>query len=208
MVEMQNTGATAMPKLASVQRLISEIRDIHAQESDLPSRWQKIADKMPPVLTDPQLALSADQWPTMGTTEAAVLNEGGGPFNLLFYEDADYGFVINGAALSANVHGAAHSHAPTWTAFGVVSGTQDVLHLQRQSETDARLVPGARQQVKAGFAEVVDPEMTHAEITGDGRCTMLIVRSQRIGDFLQDMYNPDTGELIRHKGPRQIPYDL
>jgi hypothetical protein len=62
--------------------------------------------------------------------------------------------------------------------------------------------------VAPGYVDVVPPHEPHAETSGDRPTVAIIVRSERIGGFLQNMYDPNTGAVEHRPGPAQIPFPL
>jgi predicted metal-dependent enzyme (double-stranded beta helix superfamily) len=189
-----------MPQLPALNTFIEQTRAVYAETLDEATRWSRIGALLPALLRDSDMIRKAEKWPADPGTNHDY-------FNLLFYEDPAYGFVVNGMTMVAGLRAIQHDHAPTWTAFGVVSGSEEIVHFRRTGP-DGRLTETGRFQVGAGFSEVVPPDLVHSENVGPEPTAMLIVRSARIGDFLQNMYDPETGALIRRKGPRQVPYAL
>ena len=78
--------------LPAVARFVAALRGLHANEADEAARWNAAAQELKELLDDPELKSHAEGWPT----SPAKLGLEGKHANLLFYEDPDYGFVING----------------------------------------------------------------------------------------------------------------
>jgi hypothetical protein len=76
-----------------------------------------------------------------------------------------------------------------------------------QSER-AVLEPAGEYIVAPGYVDVVPPHEPHAEIAGDGRTVAVIVRSERVGGFPQNMYDLATGRIERRPGPLSVPHPL
>ena len=63
---------------------------------------------MAPLLSDPELKKSSQKWPLTVENVPKVKN-------LLFYEDPDYGFVLNATVRKANSVTSVHDHGDNWT---------------------------------------------------------------------------------------------
>ena len=129
--------------------------------------------------------------------------------NLLFYEDPDYGFVMN--ALIKNPGGSAlvHDHGPAWTIYGLVAGTERIVRFAANERDDGKFDITERRSDNCGPGDVdiVPPEEIHSEYAGAEKSIAFIVRSQRSGTFEQYRYM-DDGTRVVIRGPEQIPYDL
>src|SRR5437773_2583040 len=111
----------------SVDRFISGMRELFAKEQDLDKRWAAVPPILKDLLADPDLQKGCWQWPTPGRVE----NRGG---NLIFYEDPDYGFVINGQVHEAGKNTepkAAHDHGKIYTAYGLLDGHERIIVYER-----------------------------------------------------------------------------
>ena len=62
--------------------------------------------------------------------------------------------------------------------------------------------------MKPGFVDVVPPGIIHAEYAGNDRTVAVIIRSERVGSFPQNMFDPRTGAVTQAPGPEQLPYAL
>jgi predicted metal-dependent enzyme (double-stranded beta helix superfamily) len=178
---------------------------IWAEERDDAQRWGRVREIMPILLDDPALKSEALQWPLTQTTD-------GRASNLLLYEDPDRGFVINALVKGPNTGTPVHDHAHTWTAYGVIAGTERVVRYEvvagDQHGEHATLRAASEYDVSPGFVDVVPPDEPHAEYSGDERTVAIIVRSERVGSFPQNMYDLESGGIERRPGPAQIPFSL
>lgn len=133
--------------------------------------------------------------------------------NLLLYEDADYGFVVNAVVRCAGRKGGIHDHAHAWTAYGVLDGKEE---LSRYTRLDDGKKDGYCEvrcdSVTAGVRGVVDlvpPFAIHAENGGKDRSVAVIVRSERlVGKVLQGRYKPETSSYYQGEGPTQVPWEI
>jgi predicted metal-dependent enzyme (double-stranded beta helix superfamily) len=166
-------------------------------------RWQKIGALMPMLTASKALQESAKAWPVPGP-------EAKRPQNLLFYEDPDYGFVINGLIKAPRSGTPVHDHAHTWTVYAVLEGEEHVVRYRKTNagKDTAELEKTDDYIVGNGYVDVVPPGVIHAEYAGDARTVAVIVRSERVGGFLQGMFDPATGKMSQAPGPEQVPYRL
>lgn len=188
----------------AIERFTTAMRELFAQPCEDAERWRRVGDLLPILLDDPELRASAATWPTTQYGNAAT--------NLLFYEDPDFRFVINGLVKEPNAATPIHDHAHTWTAYGVIEGSEKVLRYaiaagNRDGE-QVRLAPAGEYTVAPGYVDVVPPHEPHAEIASNGRTVAVIVRSERVGGFPQNMYDLDTGRIERRPGPIPVPHAL
>ena len=94
----------------------------------------------------------------------------------------------------------------------VIEGTERVLRYNVAAgdigSDYAVLAPAGEYVVAPGYVDVVPPRAPHAEIAGEGRTVAVIVRSERVGGFPQNMYDLATGGIVRRPGPASIPHSL
>ncbi len=118
--------------------------------------------------------------------------------NLLFYEDPDYKFVINGLIKAPHTRTQIHDHAHNWTLYGVLDGTESIERYERvddRSKPDyAEIRKSVNVKVGAGKIDLVPPYEIHAEESGDERTVAIIVRAEKAGGFLQGRYDPVTNK--------------
>lgn len=196
----------ASPMLPAAQAFVDKMRALFAQPMDDTERWAKARTLHAGLLADPQVKEHAKTWPESLVTE-------GKPGNLLFYEDADHGFVINALIKKAGVDSSVHDHGKSWTLYGVLEGGETVARFERTDEggegaATATLDNLGEHQVTLGYIDSVPPWEIHAEYNGPHRTVGLIVRSQRSGTFIQNRYDPETGRVEQYNGPVQIPFRL
>ncbi len=183
---------------------VEAARALWREELSAEERWRKIGLLLPMLLESEALRESARSWPAPGPQSRRAQN-------LLFYEDPDYRFVINGLVKRPGDDTPVHDHAHTWTVYGVLSGEERVVRFRRVddgSQPRATLEPIGDYVVAPGYVDVVPPGLLHAEYAGDDRTVAIIVRSERVGGFPQNMVDPHTHALTQAPGPEQIPYRL
>ena len=181
-----------------IDKCVTDMRSLYAQPLDEAERWRRIGPVLKDLLADPELIASAASWPT---TQWAS--------NLLFYEDPDYKFVINGLIKAAGSTTPTHDHAHVWVAYGVIEGAEQVMRYNVLSADDQRaeLELDSAYLVEPGFVDVVPPHQPHAE-TSLKRTVSVILRSETVGSFPQRTFNHETGQIIWRTGPKPVPYHL
>ena len=176
------------------------------QDMPEPERWTRISEVLEATLADPELQAAAQSWPKSHDRTNNRYT------NLLFYEDPDFGFVINGLVKDETGRTPVHDHGHAWVAYGLLEGAETVLrYLEPQSEgstDEGRMAPDERISLAAGEVDLVPPWTFHAEQAETERTVAVMVRSAGVGKFAHRRLNPDTGETYDHPGPHQIPYDL
>jgi predicted metal-dependent enzyme (double-stranded beta helix superfamily) len=189
----------------AVTRFIAAARQLHAEEKDPAKRWEKITPLLQELLADPSLKEQAKRWP-------ACAQGGERAENLIFYEDPDYKFVINGLIKSPSTRTQIHDHAHNWTLYGVLDGTETIERYERiddRSKPDyAEVRQTARVKVGPGKIDLVRPYEIHAEESSDERTVAIIVRAEKAGGFLQGRYDPKDNKYWQGYGPKQIPFEL
>ena len=90
---METQTATATQRQTSGEcakdRFIRKTRELFAKETDLDKRWNGLRPILAELLADPAMLAASKTWPD-------CVPANGRAENLLFYEDPDYGFAING----------------------------------------------------------------------------------------------------------------
>lgn len=202
--------------LEAVRRLVDEVRGLCASSLSPEQRWTEAAARVRWLLADPALHEHARSWPI----SPAVLGLQGKHANLLFYEDPDYGFVLNGLIKRADARTTIHDHGRSHTIYGVVFGAEkvaryrvdDSVALDGAAEPGllgrARVTATEEVDVGAGHVDYIAPWEVHAEFNGSATTAALILRSQRSGTFVQNIFHADSGAVEQYHGPRQIPYVL
>jgi predicted metal-dependent enzyme (double-stranded beta helix superfamily) len=195
---MSNAAAkTAVPPL--IAPFVTAARALWSEPLSDAERWRKIGELMPMLTGSPDLQASAKAWPAPDPSAKR-------PVNLLFYEDPDHGFVINGLVKPAHAGTPVHDHAHTWTVYAVLEGEEHVVRYQQGD--GAVLTKTGDYTVGNGYVDVVPPGVIHAEYAGDERTVAVIIRSERVGGFMQHMFDPATGAVSEAPGPEQQPYRL
>lgn len=191
--------------MSAVQKFIASARQLHAEESDPAKRWEKMTPLLQELIADPEVREQSKHWPdcSQGGERAE---------NLLFYEDRDYKFVINGLIKAPHTRTAIHDHAHNWTLYGVLDGSESI---ERYDRLDDGSKPGYAEvrksvnvKVGAGKIDLVPPYAIHAEESGEERTVAIIVRAEKAGGFLQGRYDPATNKYWQGYGPKQLPFEL
>ena len=190
--------------MSAVQKFIASARKLHAEEKDAAKRWEKMTPLLRELLADPSVREQSKSWPTCSQTDRAQ--------NLLFYEDPDYKFVINGLIKAPKSRTQIHDHAHNWTLYGVLDGNETIERYERlddRSKPDhAEIRKTVNVNVGPGKIDLVPPFEIHAEESGEERTVAIIVRAEKAGGFLQGRYDPATKKYWEGYGPEQIPYQL
>jgi predicted metal-dependent enzyme (double-stranded beta helix superfamily) len=189
----------------AVQKFIVGARRLHAEETDAAKRWEKMTPLLQELIADPTIKEQSKGWPdcSQGSERAE---------NLLFYEDPDYKFVINGLIKAPHTRTQIHDHAHNWTLYGVLDGKETIERYERvddRSKPDyAEIRKAVNVQVASGKIDLVPPYEIHAEESGDERTVAIIVRAEKAGGFLQGRYDPATNRYWQGYGPKQLAYEL
>jgi predicted metal-dependent enzyme (double-stranded beta helix superfamily) len=188
--------------LPAFEKFIQGLRAAWAKLPDTEARMQKGAALLEALVNDETMRQAAKNWPS---TE--------GRKNLLFYEDADYGFAINGVMRAAGRKGSIHDHAHAWTAYGVLDGTESLERFRRLDDKSidgyAKLELESVTEGKPGTVDLVPPFDAHAEQGGPTRSVAIILRSERVaGRVLQGSYDKERNTVRRIEGPENIPYEI
>ena len=194
-----------------VDLFISKMRDLFARESDLEKRWAGVPPILKELLADERIRDACEDWPTPGRFEG----RGG---NLIFYEDPDYGFVINGQIHPAGQHTgepkAAHDHGKIYTAYGLLDGHERIVLYERvddRSKPDHAEVRKVADYVAGpGDIHLASPAAVHVEVNIGERTAAVIVRSKKDGipENLHGRYDLETGKYHESIGPRQVPAQM
>ena len=191
--------------MSAVQKFIASARELYAQESDPVKRWEKMTPLLQELISDAEVKEQSKHWPdcSQGGERAE---------NLLFYEDPDYKFVINGLIKAPHTRTSIHDHAHNWTLYGVLDGSESIERYERLddgSKSDyAEVRNTGSVKVSAGKIDLVPPYAIHAEESGDERTVAIIVRAEKAGGFLQGRYDSATNKYWQGYGPKQLPFEL
>lgn len=189
-------------QLPVFERFIQDLRAAWSKLPDMEARMKKGQQLLEALVKDEGLRQASRSWPS---TE--------GRKNLLFYEDPDYGFAINGVVRIPGRKGSIHDHAHAWTAYGLLDGTESLERFRRiddrSKEGHAELELESVTQGTPGKVDLVPPFDIHAEQGGPTRSVAIILRSERVaGKVPQGSYSME-GNLYRQiEGPTNIPYNI
>jgi len=184
------------------EKFIQDLRDTWAQLPNMEVRMKRGQTLLEKLVQDPTLRETSKSWPS---TE--------GRKNLLFYEDPDYGFAINGVVRVPGRKGSIHDHAHSWTAYGLLDGTETLERYRRLDDGAkdgyARLELESVTQGVPGKVDLVPPFDAHAEQGGPTRSVAVILRSERVsGKVLQGSYDLANNTVRSIDGPTNIPYEI
>ena len=189
-------------QLPVFEKFIQDLRAAWSEVPDMEARMKKGQQLLEALVKDSTLRQASRSWPS---TE--------GRKNLLFYQDPDYGFAINGVVRLPGRKGSIHDHAHAWTAYGLLDGTESLERFRRiddrSQEGHAELELESVTQGTPGKVDLVPPFDIHAEQGGPTRSVAIILRSERVaGKVPQGSYSME-GNLYRQiEGPTNIPYNI
>jgi hypothetical protein len=199
------------------ERFIHQMRELFAREPDQDKRWDAVPALLTELLADPTVRAASQSWPVPSHLLATVPGEGRAG-NLLFYEDPDYGFVINGqiheAGRRASEPTQAHDHGQNYTAYGLLDGHERIVMFERTDDgarpDHAEVRKTADYVAGPGDIHLAKPRDIHVELTIGERTAAIIVRSMRDGgpNNLHGRYDLQTGAYQESVGPRQIPAEM
>src|SRR5574341_125728 len=152
------------------EKFIQDLRAAWKEFPDMEARMKKGQKLLEELVKDESLKQASKSWPS---TE--------GRKNLLFHEDAECGFAINGVVRMPGRKGSIHDHAHAWTAYGVLDGTESLERFRRvdnrSKEGYAKLELASVTEGKAGKVDLVPPFDINAEQGGLTRSVAVILRS-------------------------------
>src|SRR5918999_4955031 len=143
---------------SALQKFIAATRAIFAAEPDPTKRWAKISPVLGTLLADAAIREQSKGWPdcSQGSERAE---------NLLFYEDPEYKFVINGLIKAPKTRTQIHDHAHNWTLYGVLDGTETIERYERVDDGAKADYADIRQTEKVnvgpGKVDLVAPYQIH-----------------------------------------------
>ena len=192
----------------ALDRFISQTRELFARESDLERRWSAVPPLLKELLADPAVRAACRDWPHPG-----VVDGRGG--NLLFYEDPDFGFVINGQVHEAGRNQGepkrAHDHGSIYTAYGLLDGHERIVLYERVDDGSRPDYAEVRRTsdylAGPGDVHLAGPRDIHVEVNVGERTAAIIVRSMKDGipTNLHGRYDLATNGYHESMGPRQVP---
>ena len=192
----------------ALDRFVITARELFGKEPDLEKRWNALAPALSELLADPTVIEASQSWPDCVPAD-------GRAENLLFYEDPDYGFAVNGLTKGAARQGVPsriHDHAHIYTLYGVLDGHERIERYERLDDgskpdyAEIRLV--SNNMVEPGEIDLVGPYEIHTENTVGERTVAVIIRSEKSGGFNQGRYIPETNQYYESLGPRQTPVEM
>jgi predicted metal-dependent enzyme (double-stranded beta helix superfamily) len=189
---------------AAAETFIAGMRQDFADGLPEPDRWERCRTLLKELIADPEVKEAAKDWPVTGFNPKTDRVQ-----NLLFYEDPDYGFVINGLIKNAGGSAMVHDHGTAWTIYGVLSGEERIVHFDADEKDDGKFdIKESHAEICGpGDVDIVQPWLIHSEYAQEEKSIAVIVRSQRSGTFLQYRYL-DDGSKVEFGGPEQVPYSL
>lgn len=193
---------TTSQRLPAFEKFIQELRTAWSELPNTEARMRKSTRLLEELVKNPSLKHVSKSWPS---TE--------GRKNLLFYEDPDYHFAINGVVRVAGRKGSIHDHAHAWTAYGILDGTETLERFRRVDDRSkdgyAKLELESVTEGEAGKVDLVPPFDIHAEQGGPARSVAIILRSERVaGKTTQGSYDLEKMTIRQIDGPIQVPYEI
>jgi len=184
------------------EKFIHDLRAVWVELPDMEARMKQGQKLLEELVKDESLRQASKSWPS---TE--------GRKNLLFHEDPDYGFAVNGVVRAPGRKGSIHDHAHAWTAYGILDGTESLERFRRVDdglkEGYAKLELASVTEGAPGKVDLVPPFDVHAEQGGPTRSVAVILRSERVaGKVLQGSYSMENNTVRRIDGPTNIPYEI
>jgi predicted metal-dependent enzyme (double-stranded beta helix superfamily) len=201
---------TTIKTVTALDRFVSKTREFFAREPDPEKRFTAINPILAELLSDPTVIAASKTWPECRFVDKRIEN-------LLFYEDPDYTFVVNGlvtngAGYSPTVASRIHDHAHIYTLYGLLDGHQRIQRYVRLDDGSkanyAEIRQTSNSECGPGEVDLVRPHEIHAEEQLGERSVALIIRSEKSGGFLQGRYLPDTNGYFQGYGPRQVPLSM
>src|SRR6266545_5560423 len=126
-METQTEMQTQTQSENALERFVRKTRALFAKEPDLDKRWTTLRPILAELLADPEVVEASKGWPDCVPAD-------GRAENLLFYEDPDYGFAINGLTKGDARQGERariHDHAHIYTLYGVLDGHERIERYER-----------------------------------------------------------------------------
>jgi predicted metal-dependent enzyme (double-stranded beta helix superfamily) len=184
------------------EKFIHDLRAVWVELPNMEARMKRGQKLLEELVKDESLRQASKSWPS---TE--------GRKNLLFHEDPDYAFAVNGVVRAPGRKGSIHDHAHAWTAYGILDGTESLERFRRVDdglkEGYAKLELASVTEGAPGKVDLVPPFDVHAEQGGPTRSVAVILRSERVaGKVLQGSYSMENNTVRRIDGPTNIPYEI
>ncbi len=186
------------------EKFIQDLRAVWTELPDVESRMKRAAQLLEGLVNDPALREHSKVWPS---------TQGPPTKNLLFYEDPDHGFAINGVVRTPGRVGGVHDHGESWTAYGLLDGTEKLEHYRRlddgKKEGVAEVVLDYVDEGTPGKVDLVPPFAIHAELGGPRRSVAVIIRSLPIGRRGYSLrFDPEKRTCSHGDGPVQVSFEI
>ncbi len=193
----------------ALDRFVAQTRELFAKEQDMEKRWTSLAPVLAELLADPAVLEASASWPD-------CVPKDGRAENLIFYEDPDFGFAVNGLTKGEARQGRraerVHHHAHIYTLYGVLDGRESISRYERTDDGSkpnyAEIKLTSEQLVGPGEIDLVKPYEIHVENTVGERTVAIIIRSEKSGGFNQGRFVLATNEYYESLGPRQTPVQM
>jgi len=200
---------TTLQRLPAAEQFIAQMRSMFAVTPDLSTRWEKARHLLAELLRNPEVREHSLRWPD----SPALLGLEGKHGNLLLYEDPDWGFCINALIKKPKAKTTIHDHGVSWTLYGVIEGGEDVARFERTDGGAPGDLPKcasvretASVAVGPGYIDLIKPWEIHAEYNRPKRTAAIIIRSQKCGTYVQNIFYQKDGTVEQYWGPQQIPF--
>jgi predicted metal-dependent enzyme (double-stranded beta helix superfamily) len=188
------------PGVEVFRRFTASLRTLCGERLGAEAHWSRTAELLGGLLGEPTFRELSRGWPVCGYE------------NLVLHQDAEHGFVVNGLVRGSHHRSPPHDHAHTWTVYGVLDGHETIQTFERtddgRNEKKASLRLMDTLEAVPGDVHVLRPGLIHTESNGEGRVVAIVVRSDKIGEFLQNAFDPETGAIKKIHGPKQVPFIL
>jgi predicted metal-dependent enzyme (double-stranded beta helix superfamily) len=206
---------TTIATETALARFVAKTRALFEREPDSEKRWTQLAPALNELLADPAVQAASAEWPANEFTDRAE--------NLLFYEDPDFGFVVNGLKRETKAASPVNPNHPTWrgihdhahiyTLYGVLVGHEMIQRYRPVDGVERRddfvkIEQVSDFKVEPGAVDLVRPYEIHAERSLGEQTVAIIIRSEKSGGFQQGRYDAKTGEYWQGYGPRQREVEM
>ena len=186
------------------ETFIQDLRAVWSELPDVEPRMKRAAKLLEGLVNDPALREHSNAWPS---------TQGPPAKNLLFYEDPDHGFAINGVVRTPGRVGGVHDHGESWTAYGLLDGTEKLEHYRRlddgKKEGYAEVELDYVDEGTPGKVDLVPPFAIHAECGGPRRSVAVIIRSLPIGRRGYSLrFDREKRTCSHGNGPFQISFEI
>ncbi|MFM2128805.1 MAG: hypothetical protein RL477_351 [Pseudomonadota bacterium] len=179
---------------------VAELRALYAREREPGRVFEAARGALGRLLGDVNVAAAAKNWPVCDRE------------NWLFYEDPDYGFVVDGLVKAPGQATSIHDHGAIWVLYGVLSGGEDICHYRRTDggtgEGPARIEETGRSGVRPGVLDLVAPYAIHSEQAGEQGSVAVILRSARPDRIATGRFDAPNGCWRTSPGIRQVPMEI